>query len=111
MKNYLKIAIIFIALFVSSHSHAGLCTASGATVERLFQYDDGSIFVVLDKDTNCNCSHTKRVGFHKDDNEKFFMSAGLTALTTGKLVTIRAEDTGCSIHGNTAKLIGLYINK
>ena len=52
------------------------------------------------------------MAFHKDDEQNFYMSASLAALTTGKSVTLVGEDGDgkCPIHGNTAKLRAFYIN-
>ena len=88
---------------------ANICTVSNAKVKQIFQYDDGTIFLVFDRGTDCGCPQKHRVGFHKNDNEQFFVAAAMTALTTGQLVSIRAEDSGCSVHGNSAKLKALYL--
>ncbi len=52
------------------------------------------------------------MAFHKLENEKFYISAALTALTTGKKVSLVGDDGdgNCPVHGNTAKLKIFYIN-
>lgn len=104
----IQLVIMIVALGIitiySEASSAAICTVSNAKVTNIFQWDDGHIFIYFDRDTSCNCSIPNRVAFHKDDNEKFLMSITLTAATSGKPVWIRAEDEGCVIHGNTARL-------
>lgn len=100
-------------MLYSGFSLAASCIADNATVKQVFQWNDGSIFIVLDKtlliegsSQKCGCSHDYRVGFHKTEDEKFFISAALTALTTGNNVMVRANngDDVCPVHGNTPKL-------
>ncbi len=98
---------------ISSAVNASVCDIDNAEVTSVFQWSDGHIFVVFDKDIGCGCYMKNRVGFHKNDNEKFYMSAALTALTTGNKVRIRADnvDGTCPVHGNTPKLITFQISK
>jgi len=110
MKSFVKnmllnVSIIVFGVLYSSASSAVTCQLpSDAKVTNVFQWDDGHIFIYFDRSTNCNCSIANRVAFHKDDDEKMFMAIALTAVTSGKPVWLRAEDNGCPIHGNTAKL-------
>lgn len=100
----------FILFIISQYSMAAVCTLpTNSNIVNLFQWSDGHIFIVFDQNTNCNCPIPNRVAFHKNDDEKFIMSAALAALNSGKKVWIRAEDNGCVIHGNTAKIISFGI--
>ena len=80
-----------------------------AKITRMHQYVDGYIFIYFDRSSDCVCKIPNRMAFHKDANEKFFMSAALTALTAGNLVTVTGDDVNCPVHGNTAKLTQLHI--
>lgn len=90
--------------------YADTCIVRDAKVVRVFQHADGSIFIDFDKPTDCGCPQNSRMAFHKDDDQKFFMSASLTALTAGKSVAASGEAGACPIHGNTARLVAFYIN-
>ncbi len=106
----MKPFLILPLLLLNSFSvNSATCSVNDAKVTSTFQWSDGSIFIIFDKSTDCNCPIKNRLGFHKNDDEKFFISAALTAYTTGKPVTAWAEDVGCLIHGNTAKLHSLQL--
>lgn len=101
--------IIAGSMFALSAANAAVCGVVGATVTEVAQWDDGYIFVNLNMATDCACSHNHRVAFHKDTNEKFIMAQVLSAVATGKPIWVRAEDAGCVVHGNTARLLGFGI--
>ena len=92
-------------------THASECSVDDAKVTDVFQWNDGSIFIVLDKAVGCGCAEANRAGFHKNDDEKFFISAGLTALVSGKSVKLLADNVNdtCPVHGISAQLTGLVI--
>lgn len=100
-------------LFFSTFSFSKECKVSDAMVTQVHQYKDGTIFINVDKINNCGCPQQYRMAFHKLEDEKFFISAALTALTTGKKVSLVGDDAdgNCPVHGNTAKLKSFYINK
>ena len=115
MIKMFQLYLLFFLVLYSGSSSAASCIADNATVKQVFQWNDGSIFIVLDKSLviegsspsqECGCSHDYRVGFHKTDDEKFFISAALTALTTGNKVMVKANngDGICPVHSNTPKL-------
>ena len=106
-----KLVIFTILLTFPFLSHAAKCSVSGK-VTRVHQYTDGTIFIDISKNSDCECSQKSRMAFHKDDDQKFYVSAALTALTTGKSVTLIGADGGgkCPVHGNTPKLRAFYIN-
>lgn len=109
-KGFLKALILGLSIIPIS-SFAANCYLNNAHINEVLQWSDGYIFVVLDGNTNCSCSIKNRLAFHKNDNEKFLISASLTALTTGKTVDVIGEDSrgSCPVHGNTAKLLSLTI--
>ena len=99
--------LLVLAVLYSEISIAGTCQVDDAEVVEVFQYDDGSIFIKLDKsDSSCICTKKNRFKFHKDDNEIFFSSAALAALAGKLKVKARGSDTEC---GATAKLTAFYI--
>lgn len=100
--------IFFLAIIFAS-SNVSACKVAGAKVTQIFQWSDGHIFISVDKPNDCGCTLGYRFAFHKNDDEKFFSSAALTALAGGHTVELRG-DPSCAIHGNTPKLIELYIN-
>jgi len=127
-KCNIRILIIIVLGMLSFESYAVECGVSAAKVTKVHQYHDGSVFVYFDKDSDCDCSIKDRLAFSNDKSSlatttakiiesnkvKFFISASLTALTTGTLVGVRAEDRdengNCPIHGNTAEAITFVIN-
>lgn len=106
-----KLFIFTILLSLPFTSQAAKCSLSGK-ITRVHQYTDGMIFIDINKSSDCQCPQKSRMAFHKDDEQNFYMSASLAALTTGKSVTLVGEDGDgkCPIHGNTAKLRAFYIN-
>jgi hypothetical protein len=110
-KIHIMFWVVFLAISMSSSVQAGACQVDGLKVVSVFQWDDGSMFVTFDKSLGCGCSVDTRAGFHKNDDEKFFISAALTALTSGNSVLVRADSVNdtCPIHGNTARLKALVI--
>ena len=109
MKSVTMLTTIVFSL-VSPYLFAKDCVVYDTKITRIHQYTDGNIFVYFDKISDCSCQFPQRMAFHKNDDEKFFVSAALTALTTGKNVSLVGEDTNCPIHGNTAKMTNLSIN-
>ena len=108
MKNKLFWSFLLLLIFANS-VQATECIVRDAKVTQVHQYKDGHIFIEFDKATDCECQFPLRLAFHKNDDEKFFMSASLTALTSGKRVWAVGEDSNCPVHGNTAKLTNFYI--
>lgn len=109
----LKKLIILATCLFSANAYSQQCEISNARITSVHQYLDGMIFVNFDKaatPTGCGCQFPTRMGFHKNDNEKFLTAAALTGLAAGKTVTAIGEDQGCPIHGNTAKLIIFVVN-
>lgn len=93
-------------------ARASTCEMGDAVVTFVTQWEDGYIFIQVDKPLLCGCSVDIRAAFHNTDpNQKFFVNAALMALATGKKVSIRADNINniCPIHGNTAKLLSLTI--
>lgn len=102
------LAILAIPLGAS----ASTCQVGDAVVTFVTQWEDGYIFIQVDKPLLCGCSVDIRAAFHNTDvNQKFFVNAALMALATGKKVSLRADNINniCPIHGNTAKLLSLTI--
>jgi hypothetical protein len=112
MKRILVAVLALCAAALAPWSaRAGTCEVDDAVVTQVFQWDDGSIFVVLDRAIGCGCPQNFRAGFHKNDNEKFYIAAALTALATGKKVYLRGDNVNstCPVHSNTARLISLTV--
>ncbi|MCU7806375.1 MAG: hypothetical protein KZQ73_00665 [Candidatus Thiodiazotropha sp. (ex Semelilucina semeliformis)] len=107
MKTRFLFSLLLMLTLVSIDLSA--CQVSGAKITRVFQWSDGHIFIVVDKQNDCGCSMSYRFAFHKNDGEKFFHSAALTALSGGNLVELRG-DSACDVHGNTPKLKVLFID-
>ncbi|MCU7796538.1 MAG: hypothetical protein KZQ75_05355 [Candidatus Thiodiazotropha sp. (ex Myrtea spinifera)] len=101
------LVMVLIMLLVSIDLSA--CQVSGAQITRIFQWSDGHIFIVVDKQNDCGCSMSNRFAFHKNDDEKFFHSAALAALSGSNPVELRG-DPACDVHGNTPKLKVLFID-
>jgi hypothetical protein len=103
--------LVFAFCIWSSNTYAESCQATGK-VTQVHQYTDGVIFINVDQASTCDCPQKSRFAFHKLDDEKFYISAALTALTTGKRVTLIGEDGNgrCPVHGNSPKLTALYLN-
>ncbi len=90
---------------------AAECYVTNAKVRGIFQYQDGNTFVGFDQDSNCNCPIADRLAFNISENQDFIISAALVAFSTQVIVNATGEDTGCSVHGNTAKLIGFTLRR
>ncbi|MES9957653.1 MAG: hypothetical protein ABW086_11420 [Sedimenticola sp.] len=90
--------------------NANACSIAGAKVIEVFQWESGNIFIKLDRNSSCPCEFPNRFGFSKKDDEKFFITAALTAMTTGASI-YAAGDAACSVHGNTARLTRFSIRK
>ena len=107
----MKKLIILLSLIFAGQVQAKHCTIKGK-ITNMFQYTDGMIFINVDNSGDCACPHKNRMAFHKRDDEKFYMSAALTALTAGKTVTMVGEDGNgtCPVHSNSAKIISFNIN-
>jgi hypothetical protein len=100
------------ALFAYTNiAAAGVCNVDDALVTGMFQWEDGHVFIEFDRDIGCGCPALSRAAFHKDENQKFHMAAALTAFTTGRRVSIRADnvDGTCPVHGNTPRLLMLRL--
>ena len=91
---------------------ASTCQVGDAVVTFLTQWEDGHIFIQVDKPLLCGCAIDVRAAFHNTDpNQKFFVNAAIMAFATGKKVSLRADNINntCPIHGNTAKLLSLTV--
>jgi hypothetical protein len=109
MKSIKIIIVFLLVIFVQTNAHAARCGVENAKVADVLQWEDGTIFIEFDTATNCNVSIPSRLAF-SDHNQKFFMAAALTALTTGKTVTAYGEDINL-VHGNTATLTAFQIRR
>ena len=101
MIKLIAIFLIIACFSASTTAISGECVGSGKITE-MFQWDDGHIFLVLDKNTNCNCKIRNRVGFHKNLKDVFFISGALGAFLSGKTIHVWADDA-CTVHANTAR--------
>lgn len=106
LKKYF--ALVFTIVF-SGSVYAG-CSVSGTTIDHIYRYDDGTLFINVNDENDCGCGNKKRFGITsaKVDSDGFTSSAALTALMSGVKVDIAGWD-GCSIHSNTAELRFLTI--
>jgi hypothetical protein len=88
-----------------------VCQLNEAQVKGVFQWEDGDIFVELDRPVGCGCAEGSRVAFHKDDGQRLFMAMALTAATSGRTVELRADNVNgtCPVHNNTARLLSLKL--
>jgi hypothetical protein len=107
-------SLLALALCVAlpSAAHAARCAVDNAKIVNVLQWDDGHIYIELDRAIpGCSCSINSRAAFHKDENQKFFIAAALTAQATNKSVYVGADDVGgtCPIHGNTPRLVALVV--
>lgn len=107
----MKIVLVLLTLMFISVKAYAVCQVTGAKVVQIHQYRDGHIFVDFDKQNDCGCSFGNRMAFHKNDDEKVFVSMILTALTAGNSVKAVSVVEGCPIHGNTAKLTDFHVYK
>ncbi|WP_038194216.1 hypothetical protein [Vibrio nigripulchritudo] len=109
MKNILFIALMLFSAFAYSKQ----CSLTGK-ITQMHQYTDGTIFINVDASSSCDCAHKSRMAFHRNENQSFYVSAALTALTAKKTVTLTGEDRNtsgaCPIHNNSPLLTALYIN-
>ena len=106
-----SVCLVLLLALLPWTAQADICVVDDAVVTAFFQWEDGSIFVSINKPTGCGCSENFRAAFHKNDNEKVHVAIALTALATGKKVFLRADNINgtCPIHGNTARLLTLLI--
>jgi hypothetical protein len=103
--------LLLVSLLIPCPVQAEVCQVDNALVTAVYQWDDGSIFIHVDRAVGCGCAEDFRAAFHKNDNERFFLAAALTALTAGKKVFMRADNVNgtCPVHANTPKLLALVI--
>lgn len=111
MKKLLKLIVASLLTLTAGFTQASVCMVDNLSVLRVFQWEDGYIFIEFDKPLGCGCGEPNRAAFHRDDNQKFFVAAALTALAAGKKVMARADNQSgtCPVHGNSAKLVTLMI--
>jgi len=88
------------------------CGVSDAIVSGIQRYHDGHIFVHFDKATDCGCSQTKRLVFKEDaPGMDYVKSMVLLAYSSGAPVSAYTTSNSCSVHGNTAVLTTLNLNR
>lgn len=104
--KYLAILVLCTISFISYAN----CGASDVSITSIYQYHDGTIFVNLDKTTDCSCSIPHRIAFNTNDKGyDFIKSMLLTAYATSKKIDVASNSDQCEIHGNTARLTYLFL--
>jgi|GEM_PF-1712758 len=111
MKTKLTLTLLSALVFstpVFAGTHA--CAAVGAHVLAVYPWDDGATFLVLDKDSDCGCTETKRFGFYANDQHaKTFLAEALTAIALKSTVTVYGN-AGCSVHNNTPSIFTIILS-
>lgn len=106
MKPKLSLLFLFTITLLSSPVFAedDRCKAVDAHVVSIMPWEDGAIFINLDKPNNCGCKIPSRFGFYPTDkNSKAYLAEALTAFATNSKITI-IGNAGCSVHTNTAAI-------
>ena len=86
LKKIINYLIVMAISLIASSALAGECSIPLSGIIQIEQAED-YIFIQLDSGSSfCSCAgvSTSKVWFKKNAYEKFFISAGLTALVTGK---------------------------
>ena len=97
---------------ISTFANAGTCTMTGANVESVTQEEGEHLFIKFkggEIQQDC-CTNPSEAAFLKSSNEKFFIAAALTALSSGATMDAIVDDEGC-VAGSPPILTNLTIHK
>lgn len=111
--NAKKFLLVIAGCLIFSQVEASGVWTPKTTVDIVYPYDDGSVYVYLaDTSTNpAGCKHSSLLRVSEDNiGIDRIYSAFLAALTAGKSVTVYVDKTQCSLGGRyiVAKFVRLY---
>lgn len=102
--------MLFLASTVFAESAVRACETTDAHVKSVLTWEDGAIFINLDKVGNCGCEIKDRYGFYPtNQHAKTYVALALTAIATKNKVTIGGH-SGCAIHENTAAIFSMALS-